>query len=152
MRFKAAVLALFLAAAIATLVLSSGPPVSAGIDQPAVVSANPADFTPQIPLGDFSVLGLKQVGSTMYVGGRFSTLGGKSRTNVGAFSATTGVLTSFAPTPNGQVWAMEGLPGNRLAIGGEFTSVNGVARRGLAVVDATTGAVDTAFNANLSGR
>src|SRR4051794_2756721 len=76
---------------IATLVLSSGPPVSAGIDQPAVVSANPADFTPQIPLGDFSVLGLKQVGSTMYVGGRFSTLGGKSRTNVGAFSATTGV-------------------------------------------------------------
>ena len=149
MSFKAAALALF---AAIVMILTSGSPVSAGLAQPAVVSANPADFTPQIPLGDFAVLGLKQVGSTMYVGGRFSTLGGKARTDIGSFSATTGVLTSFAPKLNGQVWAMEGLPGNRLAIGGEFTTVNGVARRGLAVVDATSGAVDAAFDAHLSGR
>ena len=124
--------------------------VSAGVAQPRVVSANPATM-PQIPIGDYAVLGLQQVGSTLYAGGRFNSLGGRSRTNIGAFSATTGAMTNFAPSFNAQVWAIENLGGGRLAVGGEFSSVNGVARRGLAVVNATTGAVDTSFNAHLTG-
>src|SRR5204863_7969451 len=61
-------------------------------------------------------------------------------------------LTSFAANFNGAVWAIEDLGGGRLAVGGEFTTVNGVARRGLAVVNATCGAVDTNFDAHLSGK
>jgi hypothetical protein len=143
-------------AVIATLVasvLAHGGSASAGIAQPSLVSANPADFTPQLPLGDnIATQALRQVGGTMYAGGQFSRLGGVARSNIGAFSATTGAMTRFAPRINGTVWAIEDLGGGRLAVGGDFTTVNGVSRRGLAVLDATTGEVDTGFNAHLNGR
>jgi hypothetical protein len=141
--------------AIAALLMSSlalSGPASAGVAQPTIVSANPADFTPQLPLGDWATNALQQVGDTMYAGGHFKTVGGKARRNIAAFSATTGALTSFAPDVNGPVWAIESLGNGRLAIGGDFSSVNGTARRGLAVLNATTGAVDTAFNARLNGK
>jgi hypothetical protein len=141
--------------AVASIVASSlalSWPASAGVGQSTIVSANPADFTPQLPLGDWATNALQQVGGTMYAGGHFQTVGGKARRNIAAFSATTGALTSFAPTVNGPVWAIESLGNGRLAIGGDFTSVNGVARRGLAVVNATTGAVDKGFNANLNAK
>jgi len=73
-----------------------------------------------------------------------------SRSNIVAFNATSGVVsTSFAPSVNGEVWAMAS-NGTSLWIGGTFTSVNGVARRGVAKLNPTTGAVDTAFNANFA--
>ncbi len=123
------------------------PPVASG-----VVSANPADYTPQIPLGSSdAIYAYAQVGDTMYSGGSFALLGNASRSNIGAFSATTGALSIFAPTVNGPIWSITPLPNGQLAIGGDFSSVNGVARRGLAVVDGQTGAVNTAFNAQLSG-
>ena len=149
MRFRATG-SLAISAACLT-VLFSGAPAPAGLAQPSVVSANPANFTPQLPLGNYAVHALRQVGGTMYAGGQFSTLGGQPRSNIAAFSATTGALTSFRPNFNGAVWAIEDLGGGRLAVGGEFTTVNGVARRGLAVVNAATGVVDTGFNAQLNG-
>ncbi len=149
MRFRAAGSVAISAACLT--VLFSGVPAPAGIAQPSVVSANPANFTPQLPIGSYATHALRQVGGTMYAGGQFSTIGGQSRSNIAAFSATTGALTSFSPNFNGVVWAIEDLGGGRLAVGGEFTTVNGVARRGLAVVNATTGAVDTGFNAQLNG-
>ena len=103
---------------VCLMVLASGAPVSAGIAQPKVVSANPADFTPQIPLGSYAVHALRQVGGTMYAGGTFTSLGGKSRSRIGAFSATTGAMTTFAPTFNDAVWAIVDLGGKRLAVGG----------------------------------
>jgi hypothetical protein len=59
------------------------------------------------------------------------------------------VISSFAPSVNGEVWAMAS-DGASLWIGGTFTSVNGTARRGIAKLNPATGAVDTAFNANLA--
>src|SRR5687767_764948 len=112
MRFRTAGALALLAACLTAL--TSGTSVSAGIAQPRVVSANPANM-PQIPLGDYAVLGIQQVGNTVYAGGRFTTLGGQPRTNIGSFNATTGVMTGFAPTFNGQVWAIEDLGGGRLA-------------------------------------
>ncbi|MCW2760183.1 MAG: hypothetical protein JWR85_384, partial [Marmoricola sp.] len=142
-----------LASAVAGLmILTSGAAATAGIAQPRIVSANPANFTPQVPRGEYETYALQQVGTTMYVGGKFSTLGGQSRSNIGAFSATTGAMAGFAPRFNGPVWAIESLGGSRLAVGGDFTTVNGLARRGLAVLNATTGATETTFNANLNGR
>jgi hypothetical protein len=151
MRFKTAVMVAALAACLMTL--TSGLAARAGIAQPKVVSANPANFTPQLPIGGTNATyALRQVGTTMYAGGEFSRLGNVSRSNIGAFSATTGTMTSFAPKFNGPVWAIEDLGSGHLAVGGDFTTVNGVARRGLAVVNPTTGAVDTTFNAHLNGR
>lgn len=132
--------------------VSTPPPSDSGM-----FSANPADYTPQLPLGSGSpgtgsaTYAFAQVGDTMYAGGSFSKIGGLNRQNIAAFSATNGTMSSFAPNVNGAVWAIVPLPNGQLAIGGEFTTVNGVARQGMAVVNPTTGAVNTAFNANLNG-
>jgi hypothetical protein len=121
------------------------------------VSTNPANFTPNVASG--AVYKFTQVGGTMYAGGAFSSVstpagvspgGTFARSNIVAFNAATGVVsTSFAPSVNGEVWAMA-TDGTSLWIGGTFTTVNGVARRGIAKLNPTTGAVITAFNANLA--
>jgi hypothetical protein len=122
-----------------------------------VVSANPANHTPNVASG--AVHKLVQVGGVMYAGGSFASVstapgvspgGTFSRSNIVAFNATTGVVTSFAPSVNGVVWALA-TDGTSLYVGGTFSAVNGVARRGLAKLHPTTGAVDTAFNAGLNG-
>jgi hypothetical protein len=95
----------------------------------------------------------------MYAGGAFGSVstpagvspgGTFARGNIVAFNATTGVVsTTFAPSVNGEVWALAS-DGSSLWIGGTFTSVNGTARRGVAKLNPATGAVDPAFNANLA--
>src|SRR4029453_17489316 len=129
---------------------------SASIALGTVVSAHPAHFTPNGARG--AVYKFVQVGGTMYAGGAFSSVstpagvspgGTFARSNIVAFNAATGVISSFAPTVNGVVWALAS-DGTSLWIGGTFTSVNGTARRGVAKLNRTTGAVDTAFNANLA--
>src|SRR5918996_1202993 len=129
---------------------------SASIALGTVVSANPANFTPNVASG--AVYKFVQVGSTMYAGGAFSSVsspagvspgGTFARSNIVAFNASTGVISSFAPSVNGEVWALAS-DGSSLWIGGTFTSVNGTTRRGVAKLNPTTGAVDTAFNANLA--
>lgn len=57
---------------------------------------NPAITTRSFGDGVFS---LAQLGSTIYVGGDFSTLGGQNRSSLGAVDATTGVVTSWNPLP-----------------------------------------------------
>jgi hypothetical protein len=129
---------------------------SASIALGTVVSANPANFTPNVASG--AVYKLLQVGGTMYAGGTFSSVstpagvspgGTFARGNLVAFNATSGVISSFAPSVSGEVWALAS-DGTSLWIGGTFTSVNGTARRGVAKLNRTTGAVDPAFNANLA--
>jgi len=129
---------------------------SASIAHPTVVSANPANFTPNVQddavVANAAVYALNQSGSTMYAGGTFRTVRNAARTvaytryNLMAFDATTGAMRSFAPVLNAPVWGVA-TSGNALYVAGEFTTVNGVARRGLVKLDGTTGAVDPAFNA-----
>jgi Domain of unknown function (DUF5122) beta-propeller len=140
-------------------VVAAGLPTaaSASIGLGVVVSDDPANFTPNVASG--AVYKLTQVNGTMYAGGSFSSVstpagvnpgGTFARSNLVAFNAATGVIsTSFAPSINGEVWALAS-DGASLWVGGTFTSVNGVARRGVAKLNRTTGAVDPAFNANLA--
>jgi hypothetical protein len=144
--------ALGLAVAVAAVPAAASASIALG----AVVGANPANFTPNVASG--AVYKVLQVGGTMYAGGSFGSVstpagvspgGTFSRSNLVAFSAATGVVSSFAPTVNGQVWALAS-DGQWLWVGGTFTSVNGVARRGVAKLNRSTGAVDTGFNAHLA--
>ncbi|MFL6286790.1 MAG: hypothetical protein ACJ73L_00140 [Actinomycetes bacterium] len=126
----------------------------ASLAQSSVVSANPANFTPNVEADGAvsapAVHALKQLGGTMYAGGEFRTVTDASgttsyqRNNIMAFSATTGAMTSFAPVINGTVWAIEA-SGSSIYVGGDFTTVNGVARRGLVKLDAQTGQIDKTF-------
>jgi hypothetical protein len=131
----------------------------ASIGLGAVVSANPANWTPNV--ADGAVYKFVQVGQTMYAGGSFSSVstasgvspgGTFARSNLVAFNPGTGVISAYAPSVNGAVWALA-TDGTSLYIGGTFTTVNGIARRALAKLNPATGAVDTAFNAGFtSGR
>jgi len=128
----------------------------ASLAQPTVVSQTPASFTPNVQsdstVSHPDVYVLRPSGAMMYAGGTFHTVADAARTttftrsNIMGFDASTGaVSTSFAPTVNGAVWAIEA-SGSSLYVGGTFTSVNGAPNtRGLAKLDATTGAVDPAF-------
>jgi len=144
--------ALGLAVAVAAVPAAASASIALG----AVVGANPANFTPNVTSG--AVYKVLQVGGTMYAGGSFGSVstpagvspgGTFSRSNIVAFNAATGVVASFAPNVNGQVWALAS-DGQSLWVGGTFTSVNGVARRGVAKLNPSTGAVDAGFNANLA--
>jgi hypothetical protein len=75
-------------------------------------------------------------GSTLYVGGAFTTVDGKTRTRLAAFNTATGALTSWAPRASYTVKALAVSPdGNKIYIGGSFGYLNGVARTRLGAVD-----------------
>ncbi|MEO8330044.1 MAG: hypothetical protein ABI586_08575 [Candidatus Nanopelagicales bacterium] len=140
---------------LAGVIIIAPTAAQASLSQPSVVSDNPANVTPNVEddaaVSNAAVHALGQLGSTMYAGGAFHTVTDAAQTttytrsNIMGFDAISGAMTSFSPTFNGTVWAIEP-SGSSLFVGGEFTSVNGVARRGLVKVDAATGQIDPTFN------
>jgi len=128
---------------------------AASIQHPDVVSTNPANFTPHVV--DGNVNAFAQIGTTMYAGGVIGTVRNSSqtttysRTNLMAFSATTGAVSSWAPAANGEVWALApSADGKSLYIGGSFTTIGGLARRGIARYDLVNNQVDPTFNAGFA--
>jgi hypothetical protein len=90
-------------------------------------------------------------GSSVYVGGRFTSYRGVAGPNrIAKLDATTGVLdTTFSPANNGfdqQVNALA-VQGGALFAGGTFSSYRGVgsSAKAFAKLDAATGAQDTSF-------
>jgi PKD repeat protein len=75
-------------------------------------------------------------GSSIYVGGSFSTLGGATHKRIGAVSATAdSAVSSFNPSADGKVYAIA-VGGSTVYLGGTFTTVNTAARARLAAVGA----------------
>jgi hypothetical protein len=147
-RWRASVLGLLVFALIAPST------ASASLSQPAVVSANPVNFTPNLEddgvVKNAAAYAVAKSGDRIFVGGAFHKVTNSSRTvtyvrsNLLAFSESNGAVASMAPTFDGPVWALL-VNGSSLYVGGAFRQVNGVARRGLVKLDATTGAIDPAF-------
>ena len=133
---------------------------SGSIPHTAVVSANPANFTPNVEDDDVvknsAVHAIAQVGDTVFVGGAIHKVTNSTRTvtytrsNLLAFSATNGAVRPTAPQFNGIVWALQRSGTSAVYVGGEFTQVNGVAHRALVKLNATTGAVDPTFNPKIT--
>jgi hypothetical protein len=80
-------------------------------------------------------------GTTLFLGGRFSSIGGVARANLAAIDTTSGTVLPFQPEPNGDVQALL-LDGATLYVGGSFSAAGGQLRSNLARVDATTGTAD----------
>ncbi len=84
-------------------------------------------------------------GSTVYVGGRFSSIGGESRDNLAAVDLDTALATTWAPTGTYAGFGMGPLVStikvaNGFAyVGGNFTALGGQTRTGIAAVDTSTG-------------
>lgn len=87
-------------------------------------------------------------GSTVYVAGPFTSIGGKPRRHIAALDAETGNATTWKPSVSYSVGDLT-LSGSTVYIGGLFTSVNGVQRNCIAALDAVSGSL-TAWNPNAS--
>jgi len=106
------------------------------------------NFNPNV-VGQVETLALS--GSTLYLGGLFTTVNGSTTRNfAAAVNASTGTATEWNPDPNSTVFALA-VSGSTVYIGGEFTKVNGsTARRFAAAVNAESGTA-LAWNPEIVG-
>ncbi|QQS61606.1 MAG: PQQ-like beta-propeller repeat protein [Candidatus Moraniibacteriota bacterium] len=102
------------------------------------------NFNPNTDGG--GVYSLLLSGSNIYLGGRFTTVGGQIRNSLAKVNAITGALDeNFNPDADDTINAIV-LSGSNLYVGGEFYSIGGQSRSFLAKVNADTGVIDTNFN------
>ena len=108
-------------------------------------------FVPQ-PDGPVEVLLPAPDGQSVYVGGRFTSIGGLARKNLVRLNVSDGsVVTGFKPgNIMGKVNDLR-LSGGRLWLAGGFTSVAGQSQTALATIDPTTGAFDPYMQLAIAG-
>ncbi len=102
------------------------------------------------PVNTAKVVALVLSGTTLYVGGAFTTIGGEPRTDIGAVDAVTGAATAWDPDVDGVVNTLA-LSGSTLYAGGQFGTIAGQTRHGLAAIDGSSG-LPSAWNPNPDGR
>lgn len=96
-------------------------------------------FDPE-PSGEVRAILPTGDGSTVYVGGGFTSIGGVARQRIARISVADGsVVSAFNPKISSEVRDLK-LSNGRLWASGGFTSVGGHAQTALATLDPTTGA------------
>ena len=89
-------------------------------------------------------------GSTLYVGGQFTSMGDSARKNLASFNLSTLELTPWNPNTSGTINTML-VSGSKVYLGGDFNTLNGsVPIKKIGSVDKTTGIV-SAWNPIFDG-
>ncbi|MCX7049488.1 MAG: hypothetical protein NTX50_28890, partial [Candidatus Sumerlaeota bacterium] len=78
-------------------------------------------------------------GTTVYVGGQFTIIGGKNRDGLAAIEAGTGLVTDWDPADSYAIVYSILVSGSTIYVGGYFNWIGGQPRERLAELDATTG-------------
>ena len=121
-----------------------------------VATNNATAWNPNAQSG--SVLCMALSGSTLYVGGSFSQVGGGAgHPLIAALSTSTGSASAWTPNPTGgggtpaRVSSIA-VSGNIVYVGGNFSNIGGQPRNYVAALDATINSnMATAWNPNSSG-
>ena len=95
------------------------------------------------------VLALSLSGGTLYIGGRFTSVGGQPRNRLAAVDSRLGLSTSWAPQVDSPVGSIA-VFGSRVFVAGAFTNLGGFGRMGLGALDAVTGST-TGWNPQADG-
>jgi hypothetical protein len=90
------------------------------------------------------VVAIAVSGSTVYLSGAFTTVGGTIRNNVAAIN-TDGMLTNWNPNANNPVGTIA-ISGDTVYLGGAFTAIGGIARNFVAAIN--TDGMLTTWNPN----
>jgi hypothetical protein len=85
----------------------------------------------------FPIRAVTALGSTVYVGGRFTHLNGQPRAHLAAVDVTQATLTPWAPEAGGVVHDLTPASGTSMYVAGEYRRIAGVARDALAEIDIT---------------
>jgi len=104
------------------------------------------------PTASSTVLDMAITGSTLYIGGNFTSAGGQTRNRIAAISTTTDTnnATTWNPNASAAVNALT-LSGTTLYTGGQFTTIGGQTRNRIAALDTTVDTNNaTAWNPNVS--
>jgi PKD domain/Malectin domain/Domain of unknown function (DUF5122) beta-propeller len=147
-------LRIFLVSAVALVGLISLTTTSASalqsVTQNQLVSANPANFTPNVLDGE--VDSLAQVGNTIIAGGSFTQVQAASggpvlnRTSIFAFNKDTGAIsTTFAPALPGGVKAVAAGPNNTVYVGGKFNTAGGATAFKIVKLNVADGSIATGW-------
>jgi len=81
-------------------------------------------------------------GGTVYFGGSFGLVNGQDRPRLAAVTADAGALLPWAPSVNGDVYAVDVADdGSKVYAGGQFSTVNGINQNTVTSLDPFTGAV-----------
>jgi outer membrane protein assembly factor BamB len=108
----------------------------------------PTSWNPNV---NGNVQTIRVIGTRVYIGGSFTSVGGRPVRNVAAIDRASGRLAAgFHPAANSAVNALAA-SSSTLYLGGAFTRVDGAARRHLAAVSLATGALRGPFTAGTSG-
>ncbi len=107
--------------------------------------------------GGNSVRALLLDGTTLYVGGGFTTIGGgglglSTRNRIAALKTSDGTATSWDPNADGVVFALAlAKSSNTVYAGGSFHTMGGTTRTSLAAIDATGAGAVTTWDPNING-
>jgi hypothetical protein len=104
------------------------------------VSGSVTDWAPFVSGETVDAIAISEDGSTVYVGGWFTSIDFEPRNNLAALDAVTGDLTGWDPGPNAPVRAIS-LSGSTVYVGGRFTTIGGETRNRVGAVDGVTGGV-----------
>jgi hypothetical protein len=112
----------------------------------AALDATTGNATSWHPAPNGIVRSLAVSGSTVYVGGDFTSIGGQPRNRIAAIDATTGALTPWDPNVQGPIandpYTIRALvvSGGTVFAGGWFSNIGGQTRNNIAALDSTGGA------------
>ncbi|MEO5927264.1 MAG: hypothetical protein ABIO72_01035 [Patescibacteria group bacterium] len=89
-------------------------------------------------------------GTTLYIGGEITAVGGVSRSIAAAVNTGTGLATSWNPNVTGTTVLTFELATSTIFLGGTFTAAGGVSRTNLTELNVTSGS-STGWNGTISG-